>query len=350
MDAEAKSMREHRPDAASTVFTGSPNRVTLAAMTADSGNTNMTLGPFRPYAEDLAPGDRGVLGRTWPSFEIHAVRSADDPSFDEAWERLWREFGERGEMERREVIRERFDWTPAQRIDGHALLYEMMVVRSEGRMVAVRDHTVIVPPADAEETPANPGPHVVVHLSHVVVEPEMRGRGLAAWLRAMPISSARRCVAMLAGSDAGEMLAGADDGKLRQITLVAEMEHDDGVTSAVRRRLRSYARAGFRLVDPRRVAYAQPDFRSSNEITRTGEIEVPLCLVVRRVGREQENSLPARELLRIVGALHAMFGAHVDRGQMNRLRARMSAEAIGSEDISLLVPGLPPPEDRRILK
>jgi GNAT superfamily N-acetyltransferase len=313
----------------------------------------MTLGPFQPYAEDLAPGDSSALEQSWTDFEVCAVESADDPLFEQAWERLWREFGARGEMERPEVIRERFGWNSSGPVGGHAMLYEMIVVRSEGRTVAVRDHTAIVvaardhtfvsPPsgADADDTGA---PGVVVHLSHVVVEPEMRGRGLAAWLRAMPIAAARRCVSNLGDS------AMRDSATRAGITLLAEMEPDDEMTSDVRRRLRSYARAGFRVVDPNRVAYAQPDFRSAADIARTGEKAVPLWLVVRRVGREHENSIPARELLRIVGALQAMFAVHVDHAHMERIRRLVSPEAIGSEDISLLVPGVAPPDDRRILK
>jgi GNAT superfamily N-acetyltransferase len=290
----------------------------------------MSLGPFAEYAADLAPGDRAVLDASWDGFTLEAVRSASDPLFDLAWQRLWREFGDRGEMERREVIAGRLAWDPRRPVHGHALLYEMLVVRRNGEMVAVRDHTAIVTPAALAFVPGE-GP--VVHLSHVLVEPSLRGHGLASWLRALPVATARRCLAAARGDGPG---AARDEPA---VTLVAEMEHDDGVTPAVIARLRSYARAGFRVVDPARFHYVQPDFRSAAEIDRTSVQPVPLCLVVRRVGREHEGRIPAPELRTLVAALQAMFAEHVRDDHMEHVRQGTSGPTAGSVD--LLVPGAP---------
>ena len=65
------------------------------------------------------------------------------------YERLWLEFGSRGEMETRKVIGERLRWDPAQPVAlgpaGHAALaYEMLVLRRGGHVAALRDHTAVV--------------------------------------------------------------------------------------------------------------------------------------------------------------------------------------------------------------
>ncbi len=301
----------------------------------------MTLGPFQRYAGDLAPGDRGVLDACWSSFTVDAVRSSADPVFDEVYDRLAREFAGRGEMERREVIEDRFSWDPRKPVDGHALLYEMLVVRHEGEIVAVRDHTAISPPA-ALATGAGGG--VVVHLSHVLVEPSMRGRGLASWLRALPIETARRCAWLAREGDAAASPVShpgspAATMTSARITLVAEMEHDDGSSAAIIRRLRSYARAGFSLVDPSRVTYHQPDFRRADEIDRSGVQSVPLSLVVRRVGDELEGHICGAELRELVSALHAMFAVHVRRDHMDEVRALLASMPAAAEQVALLVPG-----------
>lgn len=284
----------------------------------------MSLGPFEGAAGDLAPGDRAVLAKSWAGFSVHAVRSASDPAFDDAYGRLSCEFGPRGEMERREVIADRLGWDPRRARSRPAMLYELLVVSRDGEVVAVRDHTAILA-----------GAAVVVHLSHVLVEPELRGTGLASWLRALPVATARRCAA-LAG-------AGAD----LPVTLVAEMERDDGATPAVVRRLRSYAKAGFRLVDPARADYHQPDFRNAAEIDRSGPAPVPLSLVVRRVGREDDPRIAGGEVAAIVDALYTMFGAHMREADLEDARRAGRPLPGPDEDVALLVPGAAPRESDR---
>jgi hypothetical protein len=103
------------------------------------------------------------------------------------------------------------------------------------------------------------------------------------------------------------------------VTLVAEMEHPDGVTPAVLARLRSYERAGFHKIDPRRVAYAQPDFRPADEIDRSTVQPLPLALVIRRVGREHEQTVAPVEVRRIVSALYGMFAVTTPARHMEPL-------------------------------
>jgi len=243
--------------------------------------------------EDLAPGDRAVAARSWDALRVHRVANAQDPDFALGYERLWAEFGADGAMERRSVIAERLAWDPAQPVGRARLAYEMLIFRSAGEIAAVRDHTAVVQ-LDASGAPA-PGP-VVVHLSHALVSPAHRGSGLAAWLRALPLAAARRCLA------AAGLRADAE------IVLVAEMEADALAAK------RSYARAGFLRVDPALADYAQPDFRDPKLPALRFE------LVLRRVSREAESALPAAELAAIVDSIYAVYGAHLPETALGPLR------------------------------
>lgn len=298
----------------------------------------MALGPFEEHAGDLAPGDRGVVDADWSEFTVDRLRSVDHPLFERAYARLWAEFGAAGEMERREVIAGRLSWDPRRPVRGHAFLYEMLVVRRGDELVAVRDHTAIAAVAGAADpasgaatalaaaAAARRQTGVVVHLSHVLVEPSMRGRGLAGWLRALPLRTARECAAA-AGPHAPQ-----------DITLVAEMEHVDAAVPAVMARLRSYARAGFSVVDPGRTPYHQPDFRSAAEIDRTCVQPLPLALVLRRVGREHETALGGEELRGLVAVLYAMFAEHVRADHMAPVRALLERFPDPRDEVSLLSP------------
>jgi hypothetical protein len=164
-----------------------------------------------------------------------------------------------------------------------------------------------------------------VHLSHVLVEPRLRGSGLAGWLRALPLQTARECAAA----------AGA--ASPREVTLVAEMEHADG-TPAVATRLRSYERAGFRAIDSSTFRYHQPDFRPVAEIDASAPQPLPLALVVRRVGREAETTLPGTEVREIVAALYRMFGVHAAERHMAPLWERL--ERLPDADAVALRPPL----------
>ena len=278
----------------------------------------VNLGPFEQSAADLAPGDLRALDSDWSEFTLQSVGAAGGALFDEAYARLWREFGARGEMERREVIADRLAWDPRSTFGGYAFQYELLVVRRGGELIAVRDHTAIVRRDSAA--------HAVVHLSHALVEPALRGSGLAAWLRALPLRTARAC------ADAAGLPRPA------RTTLVAEMEHDDGDAPAMKARLRSYGKAGFRMVDPARTRYFQPDFRSAAEIDRSSVQPLALALILRRVGLEDEADVSGAELREIVGALHAMFGVHVRRDHMAPLRAMVERFPSSSETIALVSP------------
>lgn len=264
-------------------------------------------------AADLAPGDAAASRFDGFATRLRRIRSADDPWFESAYDRLWAEFGQRREMEPRQVIASRLAWNQAGPIGRYHYLYEMLIVERGEKVIAVRDHTAIAP---ADTTPFPMA--VVVHLSHVIVEPRWRGTGIAGWLRAFPLQAARECAAAVGAAAA-------------RITLVAEMEPAVEADTPTLRRLASYGKAGFRKIDPARVRYAQPDFRSPAEIEATGVQPIPLDLVIRRVGQETDRQIRGAEIRALVAALYEMFAVHLCREHMAPLWARYQ--------------GLPPPED-----
>jgi GNAT superfamily N-acetyltransferase len=270
-----------------------------------------------PDAADLAPGDAWAGRLDWSAIDLHRVRSVDDPAFARAYAALWGQFGSLDEMEQRDVITSRLAWDPRRPVGGCALLYEMIVLERAGALVAVRDHTAILP---LEE---HGGRHVVVHLSHALVMPSERGTGLGAWLRALPLEAARACARA-----AGVVPA--------SVTLVAEMEPPDPASAERMARLRLYARAGFGCVDPEHVAYRQPDFRPPAEIDATGVQPLPLALMVRRVGAEDEAHIAGRELRAIVHALYTMYAVHQRHSDMAMLWPRIAALPGGDEQVPLL--------------
>jgi len=236
---------------------------------------------FTPTAADLAPGDRKSAALELATFEIRRVRSAGDPDFAEAYDHLWGEFGAKHQMEERGAIERRLAASPA-------MLYEMVLVKKQGRFAAVRDHTAIT---FAGET--------VVHLSHNLVAPEFRRTGLAGWMRAFPIATARELAADAA------------------ITLVAELEYADAGEMGSIWRLRAYERGGFRKIDPSTVRYHQPDLRSLEEIDRTGGARpLPMQLCARLVGQEDAESISGGRVRQIVEALYTVYGAGLRAADM----------------------------------
>ncbi len=256
-----------------------------------------------PSLADLAPGDAKSAALDLASFEVHRIRSIDDPWFESAYAPLWKEFGAKDEMERRETLAARFQLVPR-------MLYEMVLVRQAGTFAAVRDHTAIS--AD-EET--------VVHLSHLLVAPDQRRSGLAGWMRAFPVALAR------------EWRPAAP------VTLAAEMEYDDGSDPNRAIRLRAYEKAGFLKIDPTRVAYHQPDFRAPEVIdAEGGPRPVPFQLLLRRVGREGEGTITGGELRRIVRALYTMYGAQFRPQDMAHPALDLASLPAENADVALLPP------------
>jgi GNAT superfamily N-acetyltransferase len=274
----------------------------------------MALFSFIPA--DLAPGDSKSATLETAGISVEPVRSLDDPLFEIAYARLWEQFGAAHEVESREVLGRRLTWDAAQPRAGFAMCYDLLLVRRGGEFAAVRDHEAI---ADARG--------VVVHLSHLFVDPAWRRGGLAGWMRALPIQSARRCLALAAlSSDT-------------PITLVGEMEYPDGKDDARTIRLGAYERAGFRKIDPAVVDYWQPDFRPPAEIDASGGPQpLRFQLIVRRVDREEETVISGAEVRMIVERLYAMYAQEFRPQDMAMVWPRLDALPPADARIVLLPP------------
>lgn len=269
---------------------------------------------------DLAPGDSRSRTLDTSHLEIAAIHSAADPLFTIAYDKLWAEFGAAHEMESREVIERRLGWHPVSQAGNCWLRYEMILVRLDDTFVAVRDHTAaVIRRAGAVRA--------IVHLSHVLVDAAWRRTGLAGWLRAWPLQTARAC------------LAAASFPPDTPVTLVAEMEHPDERHPGRMIRLKAYEKAGFRKVDPRAVQYFQPDFRPAAEIDASGGPKpLPFGLIIRRVGREQELVIHGEELRAMVEALYAIYAPGFRQADMAVACRTLDNYPEGAAQISLVPP------------
>jgi len=179
-------------------------------------------------------------------------------------------------------------WHPSQMHDEAALLYAMQLITRNGEFVGVRDHTAIL--LENERG-------AIVHLSHNLVARAWRRSGIAGWLRALPVSTAL------------EALAAAGRQLDTPVTLVGEMEHFNPSNAATGIRLTAYEKAGYKMVDPEIVDYWQPDFRDPQVIDQeNGPKPIPLCLMLRRIGREHEEFVSGAEVRQSVNALYKMYG------------------------------------------
>ncbi len=270
------------------------------------------------YPGDLAPGDFKSAKGNWADFDLHRIRSCDDPNFRAAFGLLWNEFGPKGELEPKAVIARRLQWAVDRRAVSPTLLYEMLLVTRAQALVGVRDHTAIVIPTFSE---------AVVHMSHNLVLPTWRRSGIAGWLRALPIQTARQC------------LKNAGLSRDHPISLVAEMEPADPGDTERATRLIAYEKAGYWKVDPGAINYLQPDFRDPSEIDADGKpAPIPLCLLVRRVGRESKRSISGRAVREIVESLYQMYAAEFRKQDMQPLFDTLKQYPADDATIDLVAP------------
>lgn len=256
----------------------------------------------------LAPGDAKSAALDPASFTWTRIRSAEDPAFERAYSALWAEFGAAHELETRDILAARF------RLRG-AIGYEMLLIEKDGAFCAVRDHTAIWMSGE-----------IIVHLSHVLVAPEQRRTGLAGWLRAAPIITARD-------------LATAHGAVYADITLVGEMEYDDGFDPKRAIRLAAYERAGYLKLDPAAVRFYQPDFRAPATIDAAGDSNpLPFQLLVRRIGKEHERTVSGAQARQIVCALYAIYGAQLRAAEMNHPLLNIERYPANDAVVSLVAP------------
>jgi 4-aminobutyrate aminotransferase/(S)-3-amino-2-methylpropionate transaminase len=237
---------------------------------------------------DVAPGER--LDKVAAAWERFVIREADSAAaFDEGFSTLFRAFGPTGEIERRETLEAWFRAGSLSAPDAPIRAsYHLLLARDEGGVLAaVRDCFVTVDRAKKRS---------VVLLSHTLVLPAYRRTGLAALLRAVPAGLARRALAD-AGAPGGEILLAAE------MEMVTPKDRDSVV------RMLAYGRAGFRIVPPEALPYAQPDFRDLAVIG--GEpVPLPFLAVVRQVGHEDRSDLTRERAEAIVRHLQAVHACH----------------------------------------
>ena len=256
----------------------------------------------------LSPGDHKSAALDPAQFTWHRIRSADDPFFETAYAALWAEFGAAHEMETRAVLAARFIASPA-------MCSEMILARVGETIAAVRDQTVLWFEGE-----------IIVHLSHLLVAPGWRRSGLAGWMRAVALLSARDVATAQGKPDAN-------------VTLVGEMEYDDGSDPRRTVRLTAYERAGFLKIDPHTVRYFQPDFRTPSEIDASGGAHpLPFQLILRRVGRETESTITGAEVRRIVRALYTMYGAQFRPQDMAHPALSLAKYPADNTEVALIAP------------
>ncbi|WP_437755890.1 hypothetical protein [Sorangium sp. So ce1389] len=243
------------------------------------------------------------VARALARFSLEEV--TDRAAFDEGYRALDGFFGPKGELERHEVLAA---WLAGVHTDPAApvvMTYHMLIARdAEGRFAGVRD---------CYTTLDRTARRCVALLSHALVLPEHRRSGLAALLRAAPVALARRALAEagLGGAgDAGTATAGGGAGggaQNTEVLLAAEMEAVDPDDRDTAVRLFAYGRAGFSVIPPAVLPYAQPDFRDTAALGVT-PIPLPLMAVVRQVGEEERGDISrdgAASFLRHYQAAHA---------------------------------------------
>ena len=260
---------------------------------------------------DLAPGDGKCIHADMSRIELHRIGSPDDPHFDTAFSALRAEFGEAGEIESADTLAARL------RRKSPEIRYEMVLITSGGQFAAVCDHNVIL-----QEDQAG----ALIHVSHNLVAPAWRRTGLAGWIRALPLATARDVLAVH-GRPANS-----------PITIIGEVEPLDHAHAGNVGRLHAYEKAGFKKIDPARVRYLQPDFRSPLQIDLEGASSpVPLCLVIRHVGSGKGEFISGAETLRIVRSLYRMFALDF-RPQDMRCVYESLRNYPGPDEIVALIP------------
>ena len=247
---------------------------------------------------DLAPGDLNCARFDWSEYEIRSLTQNDQELFDRVYSLMWEEFGEKGELERPQVLYERLAWDPLQIRNGRSLAYEILVILKNHEIIAFRDHSIITTPQASILTS-------VIHLSHAWIKLEYRRLGISGWLRSWPIQKARECLKK------HELLSDS------LIILAAEMEHFDPHIPEKILRLRSYAKAQFKTLDPSFFKYAQPDFRSAQVIDQTGGPHpVPLALLVRKLGKENEDHISVKEAKQVIESIYHMYSQSIREQDM----------------------------------
>ncbi|NBU20872.1 GNAT family N-acetyltransferase [bacterium] len=247
---------------------------------------------------DLAPGDLHCADFDWSDYQIISLSQKDQELFQRVYSLMWEEFGEKGELEPAPLLYERLAWDPLEIREGRSLAYEILVILKDDEIIALRDHSIITCVRSTD-------PRSVIHLSHAWIKSEYRKQGISGWLRAWPIQKARECIQRLNLPSHALMI------------LAAEMEHFAAHIPERMRRLKSYAKAQFKTLDPQFFPYSQPDFRLPLDIDQSGGPRpVPLALLLRRLGKEHEDQIPLQEAKEVIESIYHMYSQSIREQDM----------------------------------
>ena len=221
--------------------------------------------------QDVAELDRAKACAAAEQFRLEVLTDPDSSAFDRAYRMLDEFFGPRGELEERSALARfaREGMIPyGQRVEGN---YRLVAAWDGDVLAGVRDCYIDIDPKVGV---------CLTALSHVLIAPAYRRTGLGALFRAFPVTLARQITADRLGSHHG-----------LPILIAAEMEPADPENPDTLIRLLAYGRSGFRVMDPRRVPYSQPDFR---DVVALGleHLALPLLPVLRWVDHPHATEIP----------------------------------------------------------
>ncbi len=248
-----------------------------------------------------------MIERETRKYSLWDVTSSSDALFDGCWELLWEGFGASGEVERREVIAASVDADPfVPTKDGTFHRYFLLAARDrDGRLLGVRDGSILVNPAYDPSL-------CVIYLAHIYMRPEARGSVLSYWLRIAPVELATQYLKDLHSRGLFELPAPDQPGRYfgMRMNLAAEMEYYTPEERQSWQRILFYGRGGFDAINPRHFPYRQPDFRDPAVIRETGNRPVPFMVLLRRIGRERQATLPIAEAQAVMNLLYDDFAEH----------------------------------------
>lgn len=245
-----------------------------------------------------------MIERETRKYEIWSIEEPTHPAFPAAFQLLWDCFGAHGEMESREVVESFLRDDPFDPDkNGTFMKYFLLVARDkEGNVRGVRDGTILVNPAYAPDL-------CVVYLSHIFMLPQARGTVISYWLRISPVELAVQFLAELHAR--GKIKLPQPDAPGRyfgmRMNLTAEMEYFAPEDPLSLQRILFYGRGGFDAINPRHFPYRQPDFRPVEEILRTGPQLIPFMILLRRMGRERQATIPIEEASAVMRLLYDDF-------------------------------------------
>ncbi|MBM4391024.1 MAG: hypothetical protein FJ090_07870 [Deltaproteobacteria bacterium] len=255
------------------------------------------------YQQDLVE----MIERETRNFEIFAIGTPSHPDFLPAYNLLLDEFGPEGGMERLESVRGFLLEDPYEPQPGGTYMrYFMLVAKNtRGELLGARDGVLLY---NAEYD----GELMVVFLSHIVMKEQARGTVLSYWLRIAPVELAVTYVAELAAMGKITLPLPDQPGKHfgMKLNLAAEMEYFTPEEPLSLQRILFYGRGGFDVVNPRYFPYKQPDFREPEVIRATGNQPVPFMMLLRRMGRERQATIPTTEAAAVMKLLYDDFATY----------------------------------------